>query len=181
MSLEVTEVESVPEYIDQEGIDQDSNIVILPREISVDGSSTRLVDADESSTIQKLLEQEGIAEVEKIDGEGTRAEFGADIALPSLYFALEFILENPDIVVVTFELLAIYYSRRTSGEVSLSILAESDDSKYEFEYEGPAKGLQEIPDKLYDRIEDVEDESVQEEDEEINDGAIEEPSELERE
>lgn len=169
MSLEVTEVDSVPEYIDHEDVDQNSNILILPRQIPVEEGTTRLVDADESSTIQKLLEQEGIREFEKVEGEGTRAEFGADIALPPLYFAIEFVLENPDIIVVTFELLAIYYSRRTSEEVSLSILAESDDSKYEIEYEGSPEGLQEIPDKLFGRIEELEDE------------ATEEPSELERE
>jgi len=179
MSLEVAEVESVPDYIDQEDVDQNSNIVILPRQIPVDGGSTRLVDADESSTIQKLLEQQGIQEVEKVEGEGTRAEFGADIALPPLYFALEFILENRDMIVVIFELLAIYYSRRTSGEVSLSILAESEDSNYEIEYEGPPEGLQELPDNLFGRIEELEDESIQE-GEEVNDEAIQDSSELER-
>lgn len=180
MSLEIAEVESLPEYIGQGDVDQNSNIIILPRHIPVEEDSTRLVDADESSTIQKLLEQQGIQEVGKVEGEGTRAEFGADIALPPLYFALEFILENPDIIVVTFELLAIYYSRRTSGEVSLSILAESEDSNYEIEYDGPPEGLQEIPDQLFGRIEELEDESIQEE-EEINDEAIQESSELETE
>lgn len=173
MSLEVTEVESIPEYIDLEEVDQSSSIVILPRQIPIEEGQTRLVDANESSTIQKLLEQQDIHQVEKVDGEGSRAEFGADISLPPLYFALEFIIENSDILVMTFELLAIYYTRRTSGEVTLDILTESEDSKYEFNYEGPAEGLQEIPDKLIERIEEIDEESIQEA-EEVSEESIQE-------
>jgi hypothetical protein len=130
------EVETHGERPDQlESVDENqvSGITILPVYSPLSNEANEPVDAKEAATVAKLWEQRGV-DHNRVSGERTLSQFSDLISLPPLYVTLEFIKENPEVVIVALETLYAYYERRTSDGVELDVTVESEDEVTSIKY-----------------------------------------------
>ncbi|WP_339105939.1 hypothetical protein [Haloterrigena salinisoli] len=152
MVFEVKTDDKRPEYLENIDVDSESGLVILPVYSPLSEESNKLVDAPEAATVEKLWEQNEVHH-ERIEGKGTLAQFSDATSLPPLYATFEFIKDNPEIVMMAFETLQLYYQRRTSDDVELEVTVESENKSTSMKYTGSVEGLKNIPEKMSNKLE----------------------------
>lgn len=151
MEFDVRARDEQPEQLEGIEVSSESGIVILPVYSPLSEEPEEPVDAKEAANIEKIWGQNEII-CTKIEGRGTLVQFSDATTLPPLYLTLEFLANNPEMLVIALELLYSYYSRRTSDDVELEMTVESDEEVTSMKYSGSAEGIKEVPQKVFNQL-----------------------------
>ena len=153
--IQVEDYIDVKEKIGKLGLNRPVLLAILPRNFATAESREELVHEDTTPTIRVLWRQNGISET-PIEKEREPfpivLEESFEWVGPLILFTSTFITQNPQLVDLSFGVMANYLTdwfkgvRESEKTAKLDIIVEKENGTYKkIHYEGAPEGLKEMP------------------------------------
>ena len=156
MATSITDFVNVPAKLSDLGcLTPESGLALLPLNFETAHSVTELRQASQTSTIRKLLLQEGLPLCDIVAG-SQRPPYvknkSSALIVPALYLSASFLSENSTLVSVALNVISsyVYEAMKHVGigrEVKLEIVIETrkNETYKRISYEGPVEGLETLP------------------------------------
>lgn len=151
MSVNIEENSGGKERFELIDANPPEGVTVLPTGVTEEDSKEYLLYPNNTETIRKLLEQNGVeyTEISANEEKSTLVLRSEELTLATLYFSYKFVRDNWDQIRFGIEKISGFYSKKTDGEVELSVEQEIEDgSTTKLTYNGPAKEMEKLSDEI---------------------------------
>ena len=161
-SIQILDYIDVGQKAKELGCNVPNKMCILPRNFVSVTSKDELLHEENTDTVTKVLKQGGI-EISPLENENEKfaqiSEHDMIFAGPILFFAAQWCLEHPEIVLQTISTITGFLSKSlkglSGGTVKLSVVTKNKSGKFrQVKYKGPVEGLKDLPDIVKSTFED---------------------------
>jgi hypothetical protein len=156
-NISISEGQNIREDVERLDCESPDRFSIVPAGIQQADSIDELSLQDNSITIRKIIEREGVEETPIDEGLDlhTHKHRSAEFVGPTIFFAAHFLPDHWEEFVTVVESVQVYLEHLSINEANMSFVVEKDDGdEVSVEYEGPADELDEVLDTIEEIVDD---------------------------